>query len=116
MRKHYTAAFKAGIVQEVLREDKLITQIASAHGVHPNPSAALRAGSGSTETRASTGASRRRRTGASTGVSTGASTRRRFDFSTGASTGASTGPATGAVRDEWARQLTLSSVLATGRK
>jgi len=36
MRKHYSAAFKAEIVQEVLKEDKLITQIASAHGVHPN--------------------------------------------------------------------------------
>lgn len=36
MRKHYSAAFKAQIVQEVLKEDKLITQIASAHGVHPN--------------------------------------------------------------------------------
>ena len=35
MRKHYTAAFKAQIVQEVLREDELISQIASAHGVHP---------------------------------------------------------------------------------
>ena len=28
--------FKAQIVQEVLKEDKLITQIASAHGIHPN--------------------------------------------------------------------------------
>ena len=36
MRKRYTAAFKAQIVQEVLREDKLISQIASAHGIHPN--------------------------------------------------------------------------------
>ena len=36
MRKHYSAAFKAQIVQEVLKEDKLITQIASAYGVHPN--------------------------------------------------------------------------------
>ncbi len=36
MRKRYSAAFKAQIVQEVLREDKLISQIASAHGVHPN--------------------------------------------------------------------------------
>ena len=35
MRKRYTAAFKAQIVQEVLREDKLISQIASTHGVHP---------------------------------------------------------------------------------
>jgi putative transposase len=36
MRKHYSASFKAEIIQEVLKEDKLITQIASAHGVHPN--------------------------------------------------------------------------------
>jgi transposase len=36
MRKHYSATFKAQIVQEVLKEDRLITQIASAHGVHPN--------------------------------------------------------------------------------
>lgn len=36
MRKHYTAAFKAEIVQDVLRGDKLITQIASTHGIHPN--------------------------------------------------------------------------------
>ena len=36
MRKHYSAAFKAQIVQEVLKEDRLITQIASAYGVHPN--------------------------------------------------------------------------------
>ncbi len=36
MRKHYSAAFKAQIVQEVLREEKTITQIASIHGIHPN--------------------------------------------------------------------------------
>jgi len=36
MRKRYSAAFKAQIVQEVLREEKTVTQIASAHGVHPN--------------------------------------------------------------------------------
>ena len=36
MRKHYTAAFKAQMVREILREDKPISQIASAHGVHPN--------------------------------------------------------------------------------
>ena len=36
MRKQYSAEFKAQIVQEVLKEDKLISQIASAHGVHPN--------------------------------------------------------------------------------
>ena len=36
MRKHYTATFKAESVQEVLRGDKLITQIASTHEIHPN--------------------------------------------------------------------------------
>ena len=36
MRKRYTAAFKAQIVQEVLREEKLISGIASAHGIHPH--------------------------------------------------------------------------------
>ncbi len=35
-RKQYTAAFKAQIVQQVLREDKTLAQIASEHGVHPN--------------------------------------------------------------------------------
>lgn len=36
MRKHYSAAFKAQLVQEVLKEDKSITQIAAENGVHPN--------------------------------------------------------------------------------
>lgn len=36
MRKRYSAAFKAQVVQEVLREEKTIAQIASTHGVHPN--------------------------------------------------------------------------------
>ena len=35
MRKQYSATFKAQIVQEVLKEEKTIAQIASAHGVHP---------------------------------------------------------------------------------
>ena len=35
MRKQYSATFKAQIVQEVLREEKTIAQIASEHGVHP---------------------------------------------------------------------------------
>jgi transposase-like protein len=35
-RKQYTAAFKAQIVQQVLREDKTLAQIAAEHGVHPN--------------------------------------------------------------------------------
>ena len=36
MRKHYSATFKAQIVQEVLKGEKTIAQIASAQGVHPN--------------------------------------------------------------------------------
>ena len=36
MRKHYSATFKAQVVQEILKEDKSITQIASEHGVHPS--------------------------------------------------------------------------------
>ena len=34
-RKNYTPAFKAQIVQELLKEEQTITQIASKHGVHP---------------------------------------------------------------------------------
>jgi transposase-like protein len=36
MKKHYTPTFKAQIVLEVLKEEQTITQVASAHGVHPN--------------------------------------------------------------------------------
>lgn len=36
MRKHYTPAFKAQVVREILREEQSISQIASAHGVNPN--------------------------------------------------------------------------------
>ena len=36
MRKHFTPAFKAQIVQQVLKEQKTISVIASEHGVHPN--------------------------------------------------------------------------------
>jgi transposase len=36
MRKHSSAAFKAQIVQEVLRGEKTMSQIASEHDVHPN--------------------------------------------------------------------------------
>lgn len=36
MRKHYSATFKAQIVQEVLRGERTIVQIGSEHGVHPN--------------------------------------------------------------------------------
>ena len=35
MRKQYTAAFKARIVQELLKEEKTLTQIASEYEVHP---------------------------------------------------------------------------------
>jgi putative transposase len=36
MRKQYTAAFKAKVVIEVLREEKTVSQIGSESGVHPN--------------------------------------------------------------------------------
>ena len=36
MRKHYSASFKAQVVQEVFRGDKTMTQIASESDVHPN--------------------------------------------------------------------------------
>jgi putative transposase len=35
MRKRYTAQFKAEIVQEILKEEKAIGQIASEQGIHP---------------------------------------------------------------------------------
>lgn len=34
-RKIYTAAFKAQLVQELLREEMPLTQLAAKHGVHP---------------------------------------------------------------------------------
>jgi putative transposase len=36
MRKRYSAAFKAQLVQELLKEDKSLSQLAAEHGVHPN--------------------------------------------------------------------------------
>ena len=36
MRKRYTAAFKAEVVLEILKEEKTLAQIASERGVHPN--------------------------------------------------------------------------------
>ena len=36
MRQQYSSAFKARIVQELLREEKTIAQIAGESGVHPN--------------------------------------------------------------------------------
>lgn len=35
MRKHYTAAFKARVVQELLKEEKTLAQIATEYEVHP---------------------------------------------------------------------------------
>lgn len=35
MRKQYTSAFKAKVVQELLKEEKTIAQIASEYEVHP---------------------------------------------------------------------------------
>jgi len=35
MRKHYTVTQKAQIVLEILKEEQTISQIASAHGIHP---------------------------------------------------------------------------------
>ncbi len=36
MRKQYSAAFKAQVVQELLKEERTIAQLAAEHGVHPN--------------------------------------------------------------------------------
>ncbi len=36
MRKRYTAQFKAQVVQEILKEEKTLNQLAAAHSVHPN--------------------------------------------------------------------------------
>ena len=35
MRKRYTAAFKAQMVHELLKEEKTVSQLATEHGVHP---------------------------------------------------------------------------------
>lgn len=35
MRKQYSAAFKARVVQELLKEEKTLAQIASQYEVHP---------------------------------------------------------------------------------
>ena len=35
MNKHYTAAFKAKVVQELLKEEKTLVQIAAEYEVHP---------------------------------------------------------------------------------
>lgn len=36
MRRNHTPAFKAQVVQELLKEEKTISQLAAAHGLHPN--------------------------------------------------------------------------------
>jgi transposase-like protein len=36
MRKRYNPEFKAQLVQELLKEDKTINQIAAENGIHPN--------------------------------------------------------------------------------
>jgi putative transposase len=36
MNKSYSPAFKARIVQELLKETKTIVQLAAEHGIHPN--------------------------------------------------------------------------------
>ena len=35
MRKQYTAAFKAKVVQDLLKEEKTLAQLASEYEVHP---------------------------------------------------------------------------------
>lgn len=36
MRKHHSPEFKAQVVQELLEEQKTVSQIAAEYGVHPN--------------------------------------------------------------------------------
>jgi putative transposase len=36
MNKSYRSAFKARLVQELLKETKTISQLAAEHGIHPN--------------------------------------------------------------------------------
>jgi putative transposase len=43
MRKHHSPAFKAKIVQEALKEEKTIAQIASENEIHPNQVSAWKA-------------------------------------------------------------------------
>jgi putative transposase len=35
MRKQFSATFKAQVVQELLKEEKSVTQLAAEYGVHP---------------------------------------------------------------------------------
>ena len=36
MRKRYPPTFKAQVVQELLKEEKTLAQLAAEHGVHPS--------------------------------------------------------------------------------
>jgi putative transposase len=36
MRKQYTVQFKAQVVQEILKEEQTLNQLAAEHSVHPN--------------------------------------------------------------------------------
>jgi putative transposase len=36
MRKRHTAEFKAQVVQELLKEQKTVSQLAAEYGIHPN--------------------------------------------------------------------------------
>jgi putative transposase len=36
MRTRYTNQFKAQVVQEILKEEKTLNQLAAEHSVHPN--------------------------------------------------------------------------------
>jgi transposase-like protein len=35
-RRRYTAEFKAQLVQQMLRDEKSVAQLAAEHGIHPN--------------------------------------------------------------------------------
>ena len=35
-KRHFTAAFKAQLVQHILREEQTINQLAAEHALHPN--------------------------------------------------------------------------------
>ena len=36
MKKQYSAAFKAKVVQELLKEEQSVSQLAAEYGIHPN--------------------------------------------------------------------------------
>jgi hypothetical protein len=44
MRKRFSAAFRAQIIQELLREEKAIAQLAAVYAVHPNPARRVEGG------------------------------------------------------------------------